>query len=566
MPTRLNKVSINVFQNKSVGDNSQIPAVAKNVAIYRQGAEVSANVSVLGSDVGKAVAVYDTGRLAVGDTVGYNLLTGATATVASIVSPTSITLSGNGSGTLTLLAPAAGVAGSYLIPTNARPSLYADVSGTVALTGSPTPVTDSDGLVEFYTIESQVTAIIDATKLLKNQGGGYHQPNPWIDIRDYGNDLAVAYAALPSSGGTVYLPAGTYTLSAVLTIAKNGTVLLGDHDGNVTIKSAALPTAHHLIELSNVSNCLLKNIQLDGQAAAVGNFDCLRVINSGTAPFNNRFENVYISNARRNNLRIEGAFDQYFRDCDFNYAMDHATYIDLAGSDDATHIQFENCEWNGNDRSTLKPVAPLDKAAVRIAHGYDVSFFYCRFEGNRGGKAALSANGIYATTCPSGKIIGCHFEISGDATNNYYPTDRPNNFICLEGSSSWLLLGNTLQGSTTAAVKPTYGYRLYNSGQCFISGGRIVNMDTKWMLGDSATRNVIIGARPITGDTLGYSLDKSYIENHEGVKVSSYTDDADRAANASTVDGTIIHVVTPGAPANKLQVRLAAAWVGITGT
>jgi hypothetical protein len=561
VPNRLKKIELTALVDKSGSDEAKVSSDGAEFDFYKLGATVSTTgPTVIGANT--AISVYNAGRLQVGDTVQKGTDSTATATVDTITSPTAIILD-SATGTLSLSR------GDRLVVTSDRPTIYDESSGVHAATGSPTIVANSEGQIAVYSHEPFVDVIVSggtpalSDTLLPDVQAGYDEPRPHLDIRDYDNNLALAYAALPSTGGTIYLPAGTYDLAANLSVTKAGTRIVGEHDGCVTIRSTAANPGYHLITVGT-SNVFFSNFTLDGRATSTGNFDCLHMESGVFPPFNNRFENLHIINARRSNLYALGCFDTIFRDCDFNYAFDHSVYLDDDGAGNAmTHVIFDNCEFDANDVSTVAPTAPLDKAAVRIASSsHGVRFMFCRWESNRGGTGVVSANGLYATSCPGLVLIGCHFEVAGDSGSDYYPTNRPECYVCLEGSSGALILGCTFQGSDTAAVKPHEAVLGYNADQCVVMGGRIQNMQTYLTSWDPDSSNVTI-IDPITAGTpaTNHNLPDASTRIFGGVRVPRYADTTarDAAGGARAENGNIIYLES----SNKFQGYAAGAWADL---
>jgi hypothetical protein len=138
------RFDITACRDFSVNNNFQVPLSLPRVDFYKQGATVSASVTIANGSSG-SVSVYDGGLLQVGDFVMAGV-GGQKLSVTAISGPTQITLS-NSSGYSATIA-----AGTRLIALSNRPTAYQDQHGTVSLGNSVTG--DNAG---------RVTCYIDAT-------------------------------------------------------------------------------------------------------------------------------------------------------------------------------------------------------------------------------------------------------------------------------------------------------------------------------------------------------------------------------------------------------------------
>jgi len=120
------RFEITVLKDKSGTDRAQIPAIDATVHFYRQGATVSAPVTIPAFHADVTVSVYDVGRLSTNDTVRVGE-GAATLMIGGISSPTEILVANNSASPVVL-----GV-GMRLVPTNNRPQVYGNPQGTVPI-------------------------------------------------------------------------------------------------------------------------------------------------------------------------------------------------------------------------------------------------------------------------------------------------------------------------------------------------------------------------------------------------------------------------------------------------
>lgn len=83
-------------------------------------------------------------------------------------------------------------------------------------------------------------------------------------------DINLALAAVPSGGGSVYLPAGTYELngSTALALSVAGTVLRGDGYGATTIKIGSSFSATEVVSVA-APNCTVRDLAIIGASSTI---------------------------------------------------------------------------------------------------------------------------------------------------------------------------------------------------------------------------------------------------------------------------------------------------------
>lgn len=100
--------------------------------------------------------------------------------------------------------------------------------------------------------------------------------NAAANVVDFGADntgissantaIAAAIAALPSDGGTVFFPSGTYSISAVITVTKSNINFVGEPGARIEITGAAI---HNAFEFIACSNIVFNNLRFEWNGAAL---------------------------------------------------------------------------------------------------------------------------------------------------------------------------------------------------------------------------------------------------------------------------------------------------------
>ncbi len=569
MPTKLYKVSRLILKDKSVTDAAQIVAgvISGVCKVYKQGATVTtAGPTTIVTNT--VVAVRDSGRIVVGDTVQKGTSGTNTATVTEVTSRTSIKLTAV-LGTLTVSI------GDRLVVNTARPTLYSESSGSVS-TGSSDANSIASGLVEFYTTEPIIDLIYSGSGITTSGEydvqGGYMEPA--LDIRAYGNDLALAVAALPSTGGAIYIPDGvTVSIAAAVAINKVNVRIFSDSWGSAIIQASAVNPTWHMFNVTS-SGLICENLRIDARGTTAAAYDIMRIsgLDAGVQPVTIR--NCYFLNWRRNAIRITGfvynvTVDTSWISGGFGPAVlsqqSTATSDPVQGTlgiGTPTHLRLLNTEFTGISTA-------VSEAAIRLSTAPNVIIHNCIMESILGGTDAASANCIHATGSASIRIVESHFELSTGAP--YQPALRPEQMIFLETCSGVQLDNNSLWGGSDTTRQPkkwvtaattTRGRAINNRTE--LIWDNVAGRKAIWCDGNSTGWVVVPG---IAGANDTDVLDSPYLYlSNYGVGLPIFATDADRATNARAVNGTLIYVTTPTTPANKLQIYAAGAWTGITGT
>lgn len=580
MPTRLRKFEFTVLTNKSGADTSQVPSSGANVALYKHGATVStAGPTSIAGGGGTVIAVYDSGRLVTGDTVQKGASASGTATV-TVSSRTSVTLV-LASGSMSVSQ------GDRLVVTTARPTIYSESTGTLADGDSPTLSSNSAGLVTGYSSEPFLDAIAsDGSPAISALGiynvlAGYDEPKPWIDVRDYGNDLAAAYAALPSGGGVIHIPGGvTCELSAALTITKP-VHIMGDTAGSSKIQSTSSNPTHHLLNIG-VGNVTLERLEIDGRGTAAAAYDCVRLYGhsvNNVDVANIKFHDVYIHHAQRNGLRITEIIESLFvrvliADCWGTGYYLRNTSPNFADSEDGNDPPTGGYALTANTHTTFVDcrAANCKERGFFATDSYGTHLISFRSEAHEGrtyGRAANTALGIEMHYSAHSSADGAHLE--GAYTNYNNPTTASNR------ATNWAYFGvcDAIKvvncsmlangGDNVPQLKPTYGV-LFETCDGVISGGhRFVTMDSKGSVVAGDCTGVTVFESFNNGEAAcvdRIDADAASYVGGRGVRVARFADTT--ARDAATVggfadNGTIIYLEST----NKFQGYASGAWTDL---
>jgi len=529
MPTKLYKVSRTILKDRSGTDTSQVPAASATAKFYKQGATVqtAGPTTIIANTV---IAVRDSGGLEVGDTVQSGTDSTKTATVDTVTSRTSIILD-PATGTLVLSAL------DYLVPTSDRPTLYSESTGSVS-TGSSDATADSAGLVAVYATVPVTTIIYSGTgvttSIEKDVAGGYHEPNPWIDIRDYENNLVQAIAALPTLGGTIYMPSGIYTITANVAINVSGVHLLGDLDGGTIIKPSADNPGYHMFDI-NRAGFRVQHIEFDGRATSAGSFDIMRW--NGYGVNGNNVQSMYLSEcyfhgARRNCLRATDIFEAVIEKCLFNdntlhAVTDAAVFLQSStGSSDPVndgshaaqfaHMRFYECRFTGNNGFGLY---------ADTISGLHVDS--CRFESNKGGVATNRGNGIAVISSTQVSMHHCHFE--NPLTQ---ATARANQFAYFGACRAVSLVNNSfvvIGGDTGLQLKPALACLVETCNGVFAGGSQSSGMNTAGLVVASDCGNCVLHG----SEDYGTSTDADRVDNTDTIMLGNGVATVPRYATGS---------------------------------
>lgn len=268
----------------------------------------------------------------------------------------------------------------------------------------------------------------------------------WFNAQTYGakgngtaddtTAIQAAINAVPSTGGMVYIPAGTYKLTAALVLKSNVT-LLGD-GSNATVLNQTSTTANAIsgVDLTKVS---LKGLRIQGPGSGSGNGITLTLsVNAANTYLT--FEELYVYHFGASGISIQNpvvsSFTGVISDSNASHGFDlHGqTFPSAAG----TSCTLQNCFAVGNTQ-----------AGYRAYNLVYTSFTGCASDNN--------GIGYLVDTCQSVSLSGCGSE---SQVNN--GTSWPGTAFKVTGGfgiglyNCWVYsniqIGVYLTGSTVGAV------------------------------------------------------------------------------------------------------------------
>lgn len=260
-----------------------------------------------------------------------------------------------------------------------------------------------------------------------------------VNVKQYGavgngiTDDTTAIQAALNTGKTVWLPTGSYAISATIRFASDGQIIYGDGTGNPSEPARARlkwigASGGKMFSVSNGitenwQNCTLRDVHLDGNSLANIGVECYASAVSGGA-WRNRFINVTISGlvgANSTGFHLgDGAFPNFAHDPEITGCFVISAVRGAYGTG-AIH-RFTNTTFSG-----------CTNAVVGLA-GSTWSFVGCVFSQSTQydftGSQILNAN-----------FEGCWFEDSGSGIYNAAISHTVGFFGCTLQTSS----GNTTQ-------------------------------------------------------------------------------------------------------------------------
>lgn len=209
----LRRCEFHLFRDKSSTDTTQVAVVGATLHVYRQGVVVSSPQTNIDEQEIVTIEVEDARLLQVGEVLVRDTPIGAEFQLTAISADRRrITIQNMGE--FVGLA-----AGERLRSTGAQPTLFKDPSGLHPFTSAPT--TDGNGYVAFYAMVPAVDLLVTGgglttVRVYTDQRTGWlRDGDSWLNARDFAS-IQAAIDSLPDHGGTVFIPAGTYTLTETL--------------------------------------------------------------------------------------------------------------------------------------------------------------------------------------------------------------------------------------------------------------------------------------------------------------------------------------------------------------
>jgi hypothetical protein len=278
-----------ITKDKGASDVAQVPANNATVQVFKQGATVRTATTVLTTNT--TVVVYGVGRLLAGDNIQLGTDATKQMTVVSVDSDTQITARSIGSNISVAV-------GDRFVVYSALATLYSDPA---AVTTTSNPVTlGSQGLLTFYTPETRFDYIASGTGITTQlftdaEGGWMRDGVAWVSVKGYSTFQAAINSLSADTGGTVYVPSGTYneaTVPAVGPMTINGLrfAMVGDGPTRSQIAYTASANAD-LFTITGANWARFEGLVISGTHTS-GSGRCFVLKNSGYM----LFQHLWIQN------------------------------------------------------------------------------------------------------------------------------------------------------------------------------------------------------------------------------------------------------------------------------
>jgi hypothetical protein len=565
--SRLASYSRTIYKDKTSGDPSQVPASAV-VDFYRQGGVITASATVPHGEVDYTLSVADIGRIRPGDQLFKNLDQTIVITVETVIDRQTLMVSGDDVSDLVL------AAGDRLMIKSGRPTLYKNSIGassyslsqveTDATTGRTPPVYVAERFVDVIVSGTGITTYA----LIDQQTG---QEYPVFNAQDMGG-IQAAIDALPDAGGTVYIPAGTYLLTAGLQLNRPGVTLLGD--GVATIIRPQTTNTFNLVTV-NATHCQIRNLVLDGQwtSSSSGSYSCL-VMNglgvSGHVVLQSFLENLSLLNAPKHGLLLVDMILFTAINCEFVANAGDGVRISASSAHTGiTTLRFISCVMSANGGRGLR--ATPDGAVFGVTN---LTLFSCTFQSNRSGLGSSEGNAIEVNTSIQTTLQACYFEQAGASSGSTDP--RAQQMVALTNCPTAIVDGCTFQGNADSdspyARRPHRAIAFFNSALARLSNCSVQNMATEFAhFSDTCNDAVEFANRDldVSGGRPRFSMDDgvSIIGMSRGaLGIPTYATDGDRPSPTNVRKGSLIWVDAPDPDLgnSNLQVSNGSAWKQVT--
>ena len=273
-PLEMERVNLQFYKDKNPpSDLSQVPAAAATYSVFRQGASLSSGVFISSSSTYR-IPLYSLGHVRIDDTLQ----------LARDLSMILIVVDLDPAGKWIDVQydyqgqPLSLAAGDRLIPINSPPTLFADFTGSTAL-GSNVVTLDNAGRATFFcrfTIYDAVLVGAGPTRVLLDQRGGWATE---LNAADF-SSIQAAVNALPPSGGTVFVPGGTWSDteeprfssrgSSTLTLPADKSVRLVGASARGTVIRSSSPTQPIVLALGDDSSIEAMTIESTANPPGTG--------------------------------------------------------------------------------------------------------------------------------------------------------------------------------------------------------------------------------------------------------------------------------------------------------
>ena len=305
-----------------------------------------------------------------------------------------------------------------------------------------------------------VEVIPAGTRIYADQTGVPCEVRPFGLNATHFAGLQEAIDALPSKGGVVFVPAGTYRLRRGLVIDKPNVSLVGEGELTVITPDDPVNLPIDLLTISALDS-RISQMKFDGAASAMDleSGTCCIVVNgqgvSDHLVIFTRLEDVTLTGASRYGLWLRDAITSMATNC--NIFGNLGTGLRIQGTattlGTTAGVRFYSCNvsYNGCIGAHLGDPAPPSTGVVGI------TFFGCVFEGNTAsGYEDLSDIGtaVYAIQVGKFELLSCYFEVAPVGTDQ---------FVWLGSAFTTVVENCWFQGGTEAETQPAHAVAFLNS-------------------------------------------------------------------------------------------------------
>ncbi len=412
----MRRFATTVLRDKSSGDNAQIPLSDATLHVYKQGATISAITTVTSSNT--TVAVFNVGKLVVGDVLQLGTDDTKTMTVISVNSDVQVTLR-------RVTNDVALSVGDRLVKASDRPDTFADSTGTL-LIGADVSL-DEAGQGSFYCPESRFDYIVSGTGItptlyIDAESGWERGGTTWVNVMDFPTFQA-AVDSIPVSTfgfktGVVYVPAGTYSPSTVPAftgvVLQSGTAIIGETAGVYLTLPAGYENTDMIVVVGSVVR--LENLNMIGPGVP-GSGVGLNVGNRAVNLQDLIVRNCSFAATASWGIKMEPLSSGYIG----RFLFEQIAVITAASggslklgwsSAGCNSGTFFRCTFNGPGFSTLYGTDNLTQGYCHLENNFNVGFHHCTFERVDCGTAVS-----FGTLCYTIAFANCHFE-TGTADGN----------------------------------------------------------------------------------------------------------------------------------------------------
>lgn len=423
-----------------------------------------------------------------------------------------------------------------------------------------------------------------------------------FSIKDFGaigdgvaNDTAALQAAInaiPTIGGSLYIPAGRYKITSTINITNKTVSIYGDGSGQTVGATDGSVIAFHSLGTSNgvvfdnVDGAYMRDIAIvaDSSTRPTGGY---LVVYQGTSGgyYHSDWQNVLIAGGY-SGMWMKNGFNFKAYNCIWkSFNGDHVVLMN--GSSDANDVQateFTNCTIGANDSLTtdlcvldgnVASVKFLCCALLFGRHGIwqrntygavdTVGFTY--FIG--GGMENLEGDCFRLESGDHVMINGAYFSADGNRSRGFYTSTGFGGEITISGcyfrgagrGGIWLEDGNTVITGNTIINNNSPSPVTYSISNCANNGAGLIRVTTS-SSHDFETNDMVL-IKSVTGTTEANGAWVATVVNSTTLDLSINAD-SDTGA-ASVFSNTYISGGTVELATASIRVLPTASWINITG-